>query len=267
MLFGWLRKRRRQRLLAEPFPEDWLKHLHGNVPYYHQLEEEDKAKLRDDLRVFAAEQTWEGCKGLEVTDEMRVTVSALACLLTLHLEEGCYDRVQSILIYPGPYKAPVRTVVVPNIAAEDVVVTGDVSLLGRADYDGPVTLAWEELADNLHHPGGGRNLVFHEFAHRIDMLDGEANGVPPLRDPEQYVRWQQVMSAEYRRFVRDLERGRDTLLDEDGAEDEAEFFAVATESFFDQSAELRQRHPQLYDLLRDYYRQDPAARAQHQPEA
>src|SRR5262249_14603671 len=127
-------------------------------------------------------------------------------------------------------------------------------------YRGPVVLAWDHARREGRHPGTGHNVVFHEFAHQLDYLDGLINGTPPLGSHAEYERWGKVMSAEYQQLIRASEQGSATLLDQYGTKNEAEFFAVATECFFDLPVVLRQRHPRLYELLRDYYRQDPAAR-------
>jgi Mlc titration factor MtfA (ptsG expression regulator) len=254
MIFSWLTNRRRRRLLAEPFPAEWLEYLHKNVAHYRFLSEAEQARLRDDLRVFIAEKSWEGCGGLHMTDEIKVTIAAQACLLVLGLEHNYYDRVQSILVYPHGYLAPDH-----RVGPDGVVHEGE-GRLGEAHYRGPVVLSWAEVLADGRHPHRGRNLVYHEFAHQLDMLDGVIDGTPPLRDRAQYRKWQRVMTAEYRRLIDDSERGRATLLDEYGTTDEAEFFAVATECFFDRPVPMKRRHPQLYDLLRDYYRQDPAQR-------
>jgi Mlc titration factor MtfA (ptsG expression regulator) len=126
-----------------------------------------------------------------------------------------------------------------------------------------VILSWDSVRYEGKHPREGRNVVFHEFAHQLDMLDGLINGTPPLKGRDQYRRWQEVMTAEYRRLIHESEQGRATLLDQYGTTNEGEFFAVATECFFDRPVEMAQRHPRLYELLRDYFRQDPAARCAH----
>ena len=246
MLFDWLKRRRRRRLLARPFPEAWRGYLRRNVAHYEYLSEAERAKLRDDLRVFVAEKNWEGCGGLAMTDEIKVTIAAQACLLVLALDHNYYDRVLSVLVYPHGYRDEAN---------------GE-GRSGEAWYRGPVVLAWEDVRYEGRHPREGHNVVFHEFAHQLDMLDGGINGTPPLRDAAQARRWHDVMTAEYKRLVAASERGRATLLDHYGATDEAEFFAVCTECFFDRPVEMRREYPQLYDLLREYYRQDPAERCQ-----
>jgi Mlc titration factor MtfA (ptsG expression regulator) len=255
MLFAWLKRRRRRRLTAEPFPERWLRFLERNVAHYRYLDEREQAKLRDDLRIFRAEKNWEGCGGLTMTDEIAVTISAQACLLVLGLEHDYFQRVQSILVYPRPFGAGEE-----RRGPGGLVTEGGPVRLGEAWYRGPVILAWSDVLEEGRHPHEGHNVVYHEFAHQLDMLDGVIDGTPPLETPELYRRWREVMTAEYEQLRLASEHGRATLLDQYGTTNEGEFFAVATECFFDRPLALERRHPQLYALLRDYYHQDPAAR-------
>jgi Mlc titration factor MtfA (ptsG expression regulator) len=255
MIFDWLQRRRRRKILATPFPRDWQDYLHHNVAHYRYLTAREQAKLRDDLRIFIAEKNWEGCGGLVMTEEIQVTVAAHACLLVLALEHNYFDRVRSILVYPHGYRADGE-----RLGRDGLVHAGGEGRLGEAWYRGPVVLSWSDVRAEGRNPRLGHNVVFHEFAHQLDMLDGVLNGTPPLGGPEQAARWKAVMTAEYQRLIDESGQGRATLLDQYGTTDEGEFFAVATECFFDLPAEMRLRHPQLYDLLRDYYRQDPAAR-------
>jgi Mlc titration factor MtfA (ptsG expression regulator) len=255
MLLSWLRQRRRRKLLAQPFPAEWLRYLARNVAHYRYLSGPEQAKLRDDLRIFIAEKEWEGCGGLKMTDEIKVTIAAQACLLVLALDGNNYKRIQTILVYPRGYETPTR----------HGYLEGTSAVLGEAHYRGPVILSWEEVLQDGRHPNDGKNLVFHEFAHQLDMLDGVIDGTPPLANRDQYRRWQQVMTAEYQRLIAASEQGRATLLDQYGTTNEGEFFAVATECFFDQPVALARRHPQLYGLLAEYYRQDPAARCAGPP--
>jgi Mlc titration factor MtfA (ptsG expression regulator) len=255
MPFSWLKEERRRWLLARPFPPEWLDYLHANVALYAALAEGEKARLHDDLRVLVDEKNWEGCRGLVVTDEVKVTIAAQSALLLLGLEHDYFGRVLSVLVYPSAFQ----------IAREDTLRDGLVPepvgpALGQAFYRGPVILAWDEVLDQSRHPEKGRNVVLHEFAHQLDDLDGESNGVPLLADPEQERRWRGVMTAEYNKLRKDLERGKNTLLDPYASKNPAEFFAVATECFFTRPAHMRGRHPLLYEVLGDYYGQDPAAR-------
>lgn len=251
MIFAWLRERRRRRLRAQPFPAPWLTYLHANVAHYRYLSEAEQQRLREDVVIFVAEKHWEGCGGLRMTDEIQVTIAAQACLLVLGMEHNYFDRVLSILVYPHGYEAE---------GAHRGVVEQGSGRLGEAHYRGPVILSWAEVLENGRHPRAGKNLVYHEFAHQLDMLDGVINGTPPLGSRDEYSRWQKVMTAEYQQLIEASAHGRATLLDQYGTTNEAEFFAVATECFFDRPVELRQRHPKLYELLRDYFKQDPATR-------
>lgn len=258
MLFSWLKKRRRRKVLAASFPAAWEDYLQRNVAHYRFLTPAEQARLRDDLRIFIAEKNWEGCGGLAMTDEIQVTIAAQACLLVLGMEHNYFDRVQSILVYPHGFVDPRE-----NAGAGGLLRMTGVPLEGQAVYLGPVILSWDEVRDESRHPRRGRNVVFHEFAHQLDMLDGVINGTPPLVDRQQRERWKRVMTAEYRKLLEASAEGRATLLDQYGTTNEGEFFAVATECFFDRPAEMERRHPELYDLLRTYYRQDPAARLAH----
>jgi Mlc titration factor MtfA (ptsG expression regulator) len=253
MFFSWLRDRRRKKLLTEPFPDEWLDYLRRNVPHYRTLTDEEQTRLRDNLRIFAAEKEWEGCGALELTDEIKVTVSGFACLLTLGLPGKYFERVPAILVYPGAY-------VVPDRPVDTGLLVEDQELEGEAHYRGPVVLNWAELQADALAPQLGKNLVFHEFAHQLDMLNGEADGVPLLPDATRYEWWQQVMSHEFRRLGRAVDRGEPTLLDGYGAEHESEFFAVTTECFFNLPLDLREQHSELYELFVSFYRQDPASR-------
>jgi Mlc titration factor MtfA (ptsG expression regulator) len=258
MLFTWLRDRRRRRLVAQPFPPAWLDYLRRDVAHYQFLAPAEQARLRDDLRIFIAEKNWEGCGGLTMTDEIKVTIAAQACLLVLGLRHNYFERVLSILVYPRGYRG----------VREDEVDSGGLipqrdARLGEAHYRGPVILSWADVLEEGRHPERGDNVVYHEFAHQLDMLNGLIDGTPPLETPEQYRRWREVMSAEYRKLIDASAHGRATLLDQYGTKDEGEFFAVATECFFDRPVELARRHPRLYEVLRDYYHQDPAARSGH----
>jgi MtfA peptidase len=257
MILTWLRQRRRARILAEPFPPQWLAWLQQNLAPYADLNADEQARLRDALRVFIAEKNWEGCGGFTVTPEMQVTIAAHACLMTLALPGEPFRGVLSILVYPAGYA-------VPEERAQEGgwSITGEAFRLGESWYRGPVILSWEEIEAEIHNPGQANNLIYHEFAHQIDMLDRSTNGTPPLETSAQRARWHEIMTREFERLRADAQAGRPTLLDPYGAGNEAEFFAVSTECFFDCPVEMRELHPGLYELLSDYYRQDPAERAE-----
>jgi Mlc titration factor MtfA (ptsG expression regulator)/Tfp pilus assembly protein PilF len=246
MGFTFLRQDRRQQLLAEPFPEDWLAYLQDNVFLYRVLSEAEQARLRDAVRIFVDEKYWEGCGGLEITDEIKVTIAAQACLLLLGFDDFYFEKVYTILVYPGGCLAK-------NLEEE----TDQVELVdGEAHRSGPVVLSWWQACWEGRWPGRG-NLVIHEFAHQLDFLNDTSDGVPPIDDADFERRMRKVMRAEFRRLCEDASYDRPTLLDPSGADDPAEFFAVATECFFLQPARLRRQHPRLYQVLAEWYRQDP----------
>jgi Mlc titration factor MtfA (ptsG expression regulator) len=252
-MFSWHNKRKRIR--TAPFPDAWLEYLETNVPHYGCLSADDQEALRGDLRVFMAEKYWEGCGGLVLTDEIRVTISAQACLLTLRLPDKCYPNVRSILVYPAAYAARTRTV-----GPGGVVTEGASMRLGEVWQGGPMVLSWQDVKAGALNPRDGRNVVFHEFAHKLDMLDGTADGYPRLYDDAAYVRWHAVMLEEWERLQGQVEDSSDSILDPYGATDAAELFAVATEAFFEKPQQMRRRHADLYSVLKEYFRQDPAER-------
>jgi len=255
-MFAWYRRSRRRRLTQQPFPDSWSEILCKNVAHYTVLTPAEQAKLRDDARVLVAEKNWEGCRGLIVTDEIKLTIAAQACLLVLGFEEEYFDQVQSILVYPEAYVAPDQA-----ITEGGVVLEGEEDRTGEAWYRGPIVLSWADALAGGRSESDGENVVLHEFAHQLDMQNGhELDGTPPLASRAQYERWQAVVNTEYRRLRRDCSRGRPTLLDCYGATDLAEFFAVAAECFFERPREMSRLHADLYGILRDYFRQDPATR-------
>ncbi len=255
MLFfrSWIRNRRRRKLLAQPFPSEWDNYLSSNVLHFSKLTQNQQAKLRNDLRVFIPEMNWEGCNGLEITDEIQVSIAAMACLLVLELPDGMYDRVETILVYPGDYVVRDR-----SVGPDGVVREGPSARHGEAWLRGPVILSWANALDGGQMHSDGQNLVFHEFAHQLDMLDGLADGRPPLANRNAEQHWSRIMQQEQFRLQHDLQQGRHTVLSPYAATNAQEFFAVATECFFEKPKQLHKRHGELYGLLRDYYRQDPA---------
>ncbi len=251
-MVGWFSRRRRRRLLQVPFPEPAQQALERHVWAYALLTADEQRRLIENLRIFIAEKNWEGCAGLKVTEEMRVAVAGWASLLVLNLKEQEFSSVQSILLYPRGYFGPEIT--------RNGLLHGPSLLAGQAHYRGPVILSWEDVERASRPAEDAQNVVLHEFAHQLDMLDRVIDGTPPLADRDDYRDWAQTMTAEYRELARDWEAGRPTVLDPYGTVNEAEFFAVVTETFFVKPLALEKNHANLYALLRKYYRQDPAAR-------
>ena len=252
-VFGFFKRRRRKRLLAAPFPADWLGFIEKNVRFYAWLPEADRRELQGLVQILLAEKIFEGCGGLVLSDEIKVTIAAQACLLLLHRDTDVYPRLTTVLVYPSAYVAKARKPVGSGLALE-----GENINLGESWTNGIVVLSWDDVRAGAEDLEDGRNLVLHEFAHQLDREDGAVDGTPLLDQRSQYVAWGRVMSAEYERLKRDSWMGRLTVLDEYGATDPAEFFAVATECFFEKPRVLEKRHPQLYSELKSFYRQDPA---------
>jgi Mlc titration factor MtfA (ptsG expression regulator) len=262
MPFGFLKRRRRAELRAQPVPAEWRDILERNVPAFHRLPSDDRTELLGHVRVFLAEKHFEGCAGLELTDEIRVTIAGQACLLLLHRETDYYPRLTSVLVYPSAYFVPGAEHVGHGIWEEQV----DPYLGHTQQTLGAMVLAWDSARHGATNPLDGDNLVLHEFAHQLDFEDGVTDGTPLLDGRRQYAAWARVMEAEFR-ALRDAEaRGRPTVLDTYGAEDPAEFFAVATEAFFERPRQLKARHPELYAELETFFRQDPATHGQAEDE-
>jgi Mlc titration factor MtfA (ptsG expression regulator) len=229
-----------------------------NVAHYRILDDAERAELCAMMQVFLEEKEWEGCGGLELTDEIRVTIAAQACLLQLGLPHDYYRNVESILVYPSVVLLPERQLGV--FERVDGPLESNVAILGQACAQDTVILVWDAVLHGARHPEQGHNVVYHEFAHKLDMLDGSADGTPPLADSEQLDEWVAVCTREFLRLRSLAGKGHKTFLDAYGATNEAEFFAVATEEFFDRPCALLGHSPDLYHVLSAYYRQDPAGR-------
>lgn len=254
MLFSWLRARRRRKLLAEPFPSWWLPHIERNVGHYPLLSAPEQARLRDTARVLIAEKRWHGRGGLFVSEEMRVTIAAQAALLLLGDDRGYFRRVRDVFVFPKEFRTPV---------AEDDWEDDELSetpLAGIAVNRGPVLLAWDEVLPEGRDPAAGYNVVLHEFAHQLDFTDGLAGGVPRLGDRSLESRWRYVMTVTFEDHRRAIARkDSSAFFTAHAADNEAEFFADATEAFYCRPLDLKDLHPEVYQLLAAYYRVDPAA--------
>ncbi|HZS19105.1 MAG TPA: M90 family metallopeptidase [Candidatus Udaeobacter sp.] len=254
MIFEWLKQQRRRRLRARPFPKEWLTLVQRHVVFFHKLSGSDRAELLGHVQVFLAEKRFEGCAGFEITDEVRVTIAAQACLLLLHRETDYFPGLLTILVYPLTYMVQQDRQVNQHVWEE-----GTVSRLGETGRRmGSLVLAWAAVKHGAADPADGKNVVLHEFAHQLDYENHAADGVPALATREQQLAWSEVMKAEFASLRAADETGIPTLLDTYGATDPVEFFAVSVEAFFEQPRALRARHPQLYAELQKYFQQDPA---------
>lgn len=248
-----LRERRRQLLMKQPFPPEFEKILEDKVFIYRHLHPALKARLKQLMNVFLDEKRFEGCDGLEITDEIRVTIAAEACLLMLNTEPHFYPTLSSILVYPRPYVADsVQALGQQYVETEEIRA-------GESWLRGELVLAWDLVEREAGGNGDDRGVTLHEFAHQLDQEDGNSDGSPPLGLPSRYASWARVLGAEFQSLREDVASGRDSFLDEYGAKNPAEFFAVATEKFFRNPIAMKAERPALYDQLMQYYRVDPSA--------
>ncbi len=254
MLKRKLRARRRARLTAQPFPSQWEKILRGNVSLYRYLPPDFKTELQNHIKVFLDEKRFEGAGGLKMTDEIRVTIAGEACILLLNNKNRQYPYLLSIVVYPGAY-------VIPQVepVGEGIYLEGEETLEGESWSQGTLVLSWDDVKGDAARFGDGHNVALHEFAHQLDQEDGRADGVPWLRTRSRYHDWARILGAKYEELREDADRGREAVLDYYGASDPAEFFAVATEAFFDNPVGLRKEEPELYDELKWYFNVDPAS--------
>ena len=253
-MFG-IKQRRRKRWRVEPFPPIWTKVIERNVPYYQYLTNLERSELRGHIQVFLHEKEFEGCEGLEITDEIRVTIAAQACILLLHRDTDYFPLTTSILVYPSHYFASTSRRLAGGIVQEAVE-----GRLGESWGRGPIVLSWDDVLRGAADPNDGHNVVFHEFAHELDYESGAMEGAPSLPDTTMYTAWARVLSSEYESLLADLEHDHQHLIDAYGASNPAEFFAVVTEAFFEKPIQLQKHHRTLYEQMNSFYRQDPASR-------
>jgi MtfA peptidase len=249
-----LKERRRRKLRAQTFPREWEAIISRNLPFFSRLPEADRAELLGHVQVFLAEKRFEGCGGLELTQEIRLTIATQACLLLLHRKTDYFPRLLTILVYPSGY-----IVDQTRRVTEHVWQDGREGRLGETAREmGSMVLAWDAARSGALDPSDGKNLVLHEFAHQLDFEDLAADGAPLLSSRGEKRAWAEVMKMEFAALRAADETGIPTLLDSYGATNPAEFFAVATEAFFERPLALRQHRPRLYAELQRFYRQDPA---------
>ena len=253
-MFNFGRRRKREKIRSQPFPPEWLAIIERNIPLFSRLPPADRNELLGHVQVFIDEKYFEGCGGLELTDEIRVTIAAQACVLLLHRDTDYYPRVTSILVYPSTYVAQETRSVGGGVWEE-----GDEVRLGHTHESmGVIVLAWDAALHGSRIWDDGPNVVLHEFAHQLDFENARTDGTPLLESPQQYISWARVLGAEYDELRHIDATGGSSFLDTYGATNPAEFFAVVTEMFFEKPIELRLRHPELYEELRQFYKQDPA---------
>ena len=239
------------KLSQKKFPKAWRKILISRWPLFKKLPPDLRNELEQLTLVFLDRIEFRGVDGLEITDEIRVTTSAQACILLINQGTFFPQKLRSIVMHPKTYSATSRD----EIAGE--TVEKKISVQGQSWENGLVTLSWDNTKTGAANIKEGRNLVIHEFAHQLDQSDGLADGAPVLGSQEQYKRWQKICSRVFSDLKHKAERGQKTVIDDYGATNPAEFFSVATETFFEKPYHLNKKRPKLYGLLREYYRVDP----------
>jgi len=242
----------RRKISQKPFKKSWRKIIQNRMPYFRQMPADLQLQLKQHIQVFLAEKTFVGCNGVEITDEIRITVAAQACLLLLNRKTNYYPKLQTILVYPRAFIKEQQT-----IGADGIQHTKKTALAGESWEYGKVVLSWQDTLDGAEVPDDGRNVVIHEFAHQLDQENGKANGAPILGKRQSYQCWSEVFSAQFEQLKRQANTGSPSLFDYYGATNPAEFFAVASEVFFEQSKQFYQQYPKLYRQIQQYYQVDP----------
>jgi hypothetical protein len=247
-------RRRRGRLVAREVPPAWPALLRRRWRLYRRLPPDVRERLHACMQVFLAEKRFFGCAGVEITEAMRVTIAAQACLLVAGRNVPCYPHLRSILVYPDAFTVPVTAVDEAGVRSDEL---HDRS--GESWDTGRVILSWADVLHGALHPGAGANVALHEFAHQVDLEFGGMDGAPDLATGERRERWARVFNQEFEALRARAERAVTTTIDPYGAESPAEFFAVATEAFFDDAPQLAREHPALYAELAEFYQLDPRA--------
>lgn len=248
---SWSRRRRRARLLATPLTSQQRAIVDRLVPMLRRLPQDLRPSLEGKINLFLDQVTFHGSGGLELKDEMRLSIAAQACLLVVN-SPVWFDTLRTILVYPAGF--------LTGRGRHDgpVVHEGDIGTAGESWQRGPVVLAWDHARRGGLDPDDGYNVVIHEFAHQLDGLTGHTNGIPVLRKGQRYERWERAMLDAYNGHVERLETGRSTLIDPYGATNHQEFFAEATVTFFEKPQAMRSEEPDLYEQLARLFALDPA---------
>ena len=244
------RRQARKQLFATPLSDHQITVIRSCVPIVDRLPAELRRSLEGKINAFLQQVDFQGCNGLEVTEEMRLSIAAQACLLVVG-NEAWYDHLTTVMIYPSAFRS-VRSRYDGYVVTEE-----DVTRLGESWARGPVILSWAHTQRGAQDPDDGHNVAFHEFAHQLDGLSGYTDGAPVLNRGQSYATWEQVMLDAYDRHVARVQEGRETVLDAYGTQAHEEFFAVAVEVFFEKPLALSQDEPELYGQLSDLFGIDP----------
>lgn len=256
VLLATRRSRRRHYLLHSPVPDSWQQVIDEQFSRSNRIPPDIRKRLVGIARILAEEKNFEACGGFsEITEEVKALICLQAAILIVKLpKHKFYPRLQSILIYPGAFHDRGQR----RFGVSEEPSRG--KHLGESWQTGSVILSWESVVAGARNDDDGMNVTIHEFAHQLDQVNGAADGVPILRNLKAYRRWAEVFQRNYEEHVEDVEDGRggEPLIDPYGATNPAEFFAVASETFFEEAKELEKKHLDLYTELREYYGVNPA---------
>jgi len=250
---SYSRKKELKRIASMPFPESYRHYLTG-LPHYKKLTSDEKSSIEASLMRFIYTKTFIGAKSLEVNDEMKVLIAFHACLLLLHIETvNCYDNLKTVIIYAHP-------AMIDKIQNNGGIFSKEQFLISGQSANDTVVIIWNEAKHEIYHPRH-ENVVIHEFAHEIDFMDGEIDGIPPM-ESSRYHEWTNVLYKEFDKLsavtLKNRDWGKYKLIGEYAATNEAEFFAVVTERFYESPQSLKKHFPDIYNELKQFYHVDPA---------
>lgn len=242
----------RNKIRQQPFKKQWRHIIQQRMPYFKKMPTDLQLQLKDHIKVFLAEKNFIGCNGVIITDEIKVTIAAQACLLLLNRKTNFYPKLQTILVYPRAFIKEQK-----ERQENGLLYTQNVALAGESWDFGKIVLSWQDTLDGAKITDDGRNVVIHEFAHQLDQENGSANGAPILNKGQTYKCWSEIFSSEFEQLQIQARKGEPSLFDYYGATNPAEFFAVASEVFFEQPQAFNDRYSMLYKQLKQYYQVDP----------
>lgn len=243
---------KRKWLLRQPFPDRWLKTLEGKVPVYRKLPSNYRELLQKRVTILMDEKRFEGCGGLTVTEEMKVVITAYASVMILEETADYYSGLHSVLVYPQDYSAPVH-----EMDESGIVTEGYENRKGEYWGGGNIVLSWSDIEETIYDYDSGQNLIYHEFSHLLDDRYGLTAGIDQTGKAIRDDQWTHILANSYRKLQRRVYEKRKTALDLYGAESPAEFFSVATEAFFEKPDDLHRENPDLYRMLKNFYKLDP----------
>jgi Mlc titration factor MtfA (ptsG expression regulator) len=245
-------RHRLKKAIEAPFPEEWVAIVERNIAIYPKLPMDLRLQLRKLIKQFLHQKTFTGAGGLDINDEIRVTIAAEACMLLVNRKTSVYPSLRYIIVYPAAF-----VVERSHGGADGVVSEGRKGLLGESWSNGKVILAWDNVLHGSRNFVDGQNVVLHEFAHQLDSESGSTNGAPMLAGSGCLRTWAATLSGEFAELQQDAWKGKRSLIDHYGATNPAEFFAVSTETFFEKPEQMAKHHAELFEVLKRYYRVDP----------